>query len=230
MVTPWRWPLSTTGRVAAGFLLFACVFFSLSHSKLVTYLLPVFPALAYVAAESWGRRWPHLPLRLRIALLLHAGDLGGRLAVVKHLCAARTPARRSRAPYARAAAAPCCTRDVTRRERISCSTKVRPWLPPHGAPLTSNYILRYRDLLRHRGQWRLYATAEEAPRVDIIVRLARRTDDAALGSDPHISGLAIHRLATGASRPRSRLARRGFVNLCAASRAWWRRTYCRRID
>ena len=51
-----------------------------------------------------------------------------------------------------------------------------------GAPLTSNYILRYRDLLRQRGQWRLYATVEEAPRVDIIVRLARRTDDPPSGA------------------------------------------------
>ena len=33
--------------VGAGFVLFATVFFSLSHSKLVTYLLPALPALAY---------------------------------------------------------------------------------------------------------------------------------------------------------------------------------------
>ncbi|HUK62868.1 MAG TPA: hypothetical protein VLV15_06030, partial [Dongiaceae bacterium] len=54
LATPWRWPGSRASRVAAGFVLFAWVFFSLSHSKLVTYLLPAFPAFAWWAAESWG--------------------------------------------------------------------------------------------------------------------------------------------------------------------------------
>jgi hypothetical protein len=34
--------------------LFAAVFFSLSHSKLVTYLLPALPMLAWTAAEAWS--------------------------------------------------------------------------------------------------------------------------------------------------------------------------------
>ncbi len=87
VATPWRWPLSTTGRVAAGFLLFACVFFTLSHSKLVTYLLPVFPALAYVAAESWGRRAPAIASPPVVESAAHALDLGRWLAVAQSLCA-----------------------------------------------------------------------------------------------------------------------------------------------
>jgi 4-amino-4-deoxy-L-arabinose transferase-like glycosyltransferase len=39
--------------VALGFVLFAALFFTLSRSKLVTYLLPVFPPLAWIAAEAW---------------------------------------------------------------------------------------------------------------------------------------------------------------------------------
>jgi 4-amino-4-deoxy-L-arabinose transferase-like glycosyltransferase len=41
-------------RVALGFVLFAAVFFTLSRSKLVTYLLPALPALAWIASASWA--------------------------------------------------------------------------------------------------------------------------------------------------------------------------------
>ena len=39
-----------------------------------------------------------------------------------------------------------------------------------GAPLTSNYVVRYRELLGQRGQWRLYPTPAAAPPAAIIVR------------------------------------------------------------
>jgi 4-amino-4-deoxy-L-arabinose transferase-like glycosyltransferase len=62
LATPWwrrRTPgeeplLSVESRVGLGFVLFAVVFFSFSHSKLVTYLLPVLPMLAWTAAEAWS--------------------------------------------------------------------------------------------------------------------------------------------------------------------------------
>ena len=62
LATPWwrrRTPgeeslLSVESRVGLGFVLFAVVFFSLSHSKLVTYLLPALPMLAWTAAEAWS--------------------------------------------------------------------------------------------------------------------------------------------------------------------------------
>ena len=62
LATPWwrrRTPgeeslLSVESRVGLGFVLFAAVFFSLSHSKLVTYLLPALPMLAWTAAEAWS--------------------------------------------------------------------------------------------------------------------------------------------------------------------------------
>lgn len=62
LATPWwrrRTPgeeslLSVESRAGLGFVLFAVVFFSLSHSKLVTYLLPALPMLAWTAAEAWS--------------------------------------------------------------------------------------------------------------------------------------------------------------------------------
>jgi 4-amino-4-deoxy-L-arabinose transferase-like glycosyltransferase len=62
LATPW-WrrrsssgesTLSTESRLGLGFVLFAVVFFTLSHSKLVTYLLPALPILAWTAAEAWS--------------------------------------------------------------------------------------------------------------------------------------------------------------------------------
>ncbi len=47
-------PVSVESRAGLGFVLFAAVFFTLSHSKLVTYLLPALPMLAWTAAEAWS--------------------------------------------------------------------------------------------------------------------------------------------------------------------------------
>ena len=52
--TPWSRHLSRESRAGLGFAAFALVFFTLSHSKLVTYLLPCIPMLAYAAAEAWS--------------------------------------------------------------------------------------------------------------------------------------------------------------------------------
>jgi len=62
LATPWwrrRTPgeesiLSVESRIGLGFVLFAVVFFTLSRSKLVTYLLPALPMLAWTAAEGWS--------------------------------------------------------------------------------------------------------------------------------------------------------------------------------
>lgn len=54
LATPWGRGLGTASRVALGFVLFAAVFFTLSRSKLVTYVLPALPMLAWIAAEAWS--------------------------------------------------------------------------------------------------------------------------------------------------------------------------------
>ena len=175
LATPWCWPRSMTGRVAAGFLLFACVFFSLSHSKLVTYLLPVVPALAYVAAEAWGRRNSRLPLPLLLSLLFTPMVLIiGSPWLIEYarqhsgvaLAGAIRTSRGGSVLY-EGCYAPGADFLLDRSSAVASD---------NGAPLTSNYILRYRDRLQRRGQWRLYATAADAPAVDIVVRSTRRTD------------------------------------------------------
>ncbi|MBI5709825.1 MAG: glycosyltransferase family 39 protein [Candidatus Eisenbacteria bacterium] len=54
LATPWTAKLSRTAKAGLGFVLFAAVFFTLSRSKLVTYLLPALPPLAWAAAEAWS--------------------------------------------------------------------------------------------------------------------------------------------------------------------------------
>jgi 4-amino-4-deoxy-L-arabinose transferase-like glycosyltransferase len=53
LATPWALPAGIVSRVGVGFVLFAAVFFTASHSKLVTYLVPCLPPLAWLAAEAW---------------------------------------------------------------------------------------------------------------------------------------------------------------------------------
>ena len=47
LATPWTRPTSAASKLALGFVLFAAVFFTLSRSKLVTYLLPALPPLPF---------------------------------------------------------------------------------------------------------------------------------------------------------------------------------------
>jgi 4-amino-4-deoxy-L-arabinose transferase-like glycosyltransferase len=54
LATPWTRRLSREALAGLGFVMFAAVFFTLSRSKLVTYLIPVFPMLAWAAAEAWN--------------------------------------------------------------------------------------------------------------------------------------------------------------------------------
>lgn len=66
LVTPWiqrraraeSQHQDAAARAALGFLLFAAIFFTLSRSKLVTYLVPVFPPLAWLAAAAWRESMP----------------------------------------------------------------------------------------------------------------------------------------------------------------------------
>jgi 4-amino-4-deoxy-L-arabinose transferase-like glycosyltransferase len=66
---PRRARIATVSRVALGFVLFAVVFFTLSHSKLVTYLLPALPPLAWLAAEAWSDVARERSAGLRVAVV-----------------------------------------------------------------------------------------------------------------------------------------------------------------
>jgi len=171
LLTPWRWPQSRPAHVAAGFVLFAVVFFSLSHSKLVTYLLPVVPAAAYLAAECWQRA-PRLPGYLLVGLsiaplLLVAGSPWVDRYMQQHSGAALAAA--IEASGGGAVRYEDCYSPGTDFLRGRTSAVVSA----DGSPLTSNYIVRYRELLTQRGQWRLHATPAAAPPADVIVRAAK---------------------------------------------------------
>ncbi|MGH7731366.1 MAG: ArnT family glycosyltransferase, partial [Candidatus Eiseniibacteriota bacterium] len=73
---------ANAARVALGFVLFAAIFFSISRSKLVTYLLPALPPLAWLGAAAWTRyvgptrRWGLVALLIVTPLVLVVGHSG----------------------------------------------------------------------------------------------------------------------------------------------------------
>lgn len=179
--TPWKLPRSSSSRVAAGFVVFAAVFFSLSHSKLVTYLLPAFPAFAWWAAECWQGSSRRVP-RMLAAAALGAIPL---IMVLGSPWIVRYADSQSGAPLARAIRASGggtvayvdCYSPGTDYLMGRLSTVVSD----AGHLLTSNYVLRYRDSLRTRGQWRLVDRIEDAPGTRFVVERAGRRPAAIAG-------------------------------------------------
>lgn len=172
LLTPWRWPVRPAARIAAGFVLFAAVFFSLSHSKLVTYLLPAIPALAWWATECWTARPRGRAALAAVALFMPV------LLVAGFPWLYRAALRTSGAPLARAITA-AGARAVRYEDCYSPGTDFLLGTPSSvvsalGHPITSNYVVRYRTTLRERGQWRLFDAPEAAPEADVIVRELRR--------------------------------------------------------
>src|SRR5262245_22929228 len=172
-----REPGASSIRVALGFLLFAAVFFTLSRSKLVTYLLPAIPCLAWLAAAAWGRA--PLPLRrwgftttvlfVPLALLVGHGALlayartqsGGPLA--EAIQASGGGAVRYQACYS-----PGTDYLLGRRGEL---------IDVGGVQTTSNYQLRYREALEARGLWTPHPgpvpeTAEAAAPATLLIRPA----------------------------------------------------------
>ena len=168
LLTPWRAPASRASKLAAGFVLFAAVFFSLSRSKLVTYLLPALPPLAWWAAECWARA----PGR-RMAWV--AACAFTPLVIALAWAPLQREARaRSGAPLARALAANRVA-SVRYEDCYSPGTdfllgRSSTVVSESGHPLTSNYAVRYRDALRRRGEWTLVDSPALAPPADAIVR------------------------------------------------------------
>ena len=158
-------------------MLFAAVFFTFSHSKLVTYLLPAFPALAWWAAEGWTRTkrpaWALAAVLAFTPLVLVAGS--ATLRDYTHT----TSGTGSHAPSPGPGA-------LRYEDCYSPGTDFllgRPSLVVSalGHPLTSNYAVRYRDTLRERGQWTLVDDPALAPPADFIIRERRREGTAPAG-------------------------------------------------
>jgi 4-amino-4-deoxy-L-arabinose transferase-like glycosyltransferase len=180
LVTPWRAPASRAARIAAAHVLFAAVFFTLSRSKLVTYLLPAFPALAWWAAGCWragGRpRWAFAAVLIFTPVLLAAAspalERAARNAsgagLAHALAAARVTSVRYEDCYS-----PGTDYLLARASVVVSAT---------GHALTSNYAVRYRDTLRRRGQWTLVDSLTLAPAADAIVREARHAGEPPAGA------------------------------------------------
>jgi 4-amino-4-deoxy-L-arabinose transferase-like glycosyltransferase len=66
---PRRERIATASHAALGFLVFAVVFFTVSRSKLVTYLLPALPPLAWLAAEAWANPARERSAGVRVAVV-----------------------------------------------------------------------------------------------------------------------------------------------------------------
>jgi len=177
--TPWRWPASPAARVAASFVLFSAVFFTFSHSKLVTYLLPALPALALWAGECWlGTRRPGWVLAAMLVftpLLLAIGS--GRLREHAHASSGDRLARAIAGSGARSIRYEDCYSPGTDFLLGRPSTIVSAL----GHPLTSNYAVRYRETLQARGLWTPVGDPTRAPAADIVVRERRREGVAPAG-------------------------------------------------
>lgn len=179
LLTPWRLPESRPARIATGFALFGALFFSLSHSKLVTYLLPAFPALAWWAAECWRRSarpaWTFaatlvftpLVLLIGYAPLRERADASSGAPLARALRAASAGIVRYEDCYS-----PGTDFLLGRRSIVVSAT---------GEPLTSNYALRYRDSLRQRGLWTLVDSLSGVPPAEAIVRASARPGTAPEG-------------------------------------------------
>ena len=176
-------------RVALGFVLFAAIFFTLSRSKLVTYLLPALPPLAWLAAAAWSkssgtaRRWAFAVVLLFTPLLL----LISRPALVDYA--------RSQSGSGLAAAITATGGGPVRYE--ACYSPGTDYLLNRrgalvevgGEQTTSNYQLRYRDSLIARGRWTPVSAADMADRdtAAVVVRSAKR------GSPPSAGWREFHR-------------------------------------
>jgi 4-amino-4-deoxy-L-arabinose transferase-like glycosyltransferase len=173
VVTPWRWPRSRASRIAGAFVLFASLFFTVSHSKLVTYLLPAFPALAWWAAECWGRGRPGLPRPLWTALLLAPALLVGGSPWLARYAETQSGAALA-GQITREGGGTVVYEDCYSPGSDYRLGRVSAVVSGDGHELTSNYVVRYRTTLRERGQWRLLDSLAAAPRADWRVVPASR--------------------------------------------------------
>ena len=200
LATPWRAPRSPSARIAAGFVLFAAVFFTFSRSKLVTYLLPAIPALAWWGAACWRERAGRLPRPLLAGLLLAPLLMtAGSPWVVRY---ARTQSGEPLAEaVARAGAATVLYDNCYSPGSDFRLGRLSEVVSEGGHVLTSNYVVRYRDSLEARGLWRFHPSVEAAPATDVVVLPARaRAEGRERWGDPLFENQRFVAFRRGAAR------------------------------
>jgi 4-amino-4-deoxy-L-arabinose transferase-like glycosyltransferase len=180
LLTPWRPRALRAARagarpgvaVALGFALFAGVFFTLSHSKLVTYLIPALPPLAFLAVVCWEHVPRPLPRLGRLAWV-------ASLAFVPLLVTAGHPWLRRAADASSGAPLAAAIR-ATGARTVRCEWCYSPGtdfllgrsstlVSAGGEETTSNYQVRYARALRARGLWTPLAAPPAVP-ADVVVR------------------------------------------------------------
>ena len=176
--------LALASRVATGFALFALVFFTLSRSKLVTYLLPALPALAFLAGSAWSRYVGSGGFSRRVGFAAVLAAFPVALWSGWHTLEVAAT-RASSEPLARAIAAESAGRPLrVRFERCYSAgadyllNRSSDVVTPRADETTSIYQARYHDSLRARGLWTLHDRVDDAPPADVIVRPV--PDDVAL--------------------------------------------------
>jgi len=169
--------VNVAAGAGVGFMLFAAVFFTLSHSKLVTYLLPALPPLAWCAAATWAG--PATSGARRLALVISLSLAPAAVIVAAWAGWLRdSPLLAGGAPLARAviaAGSPAlCYQRCYSPGTDFLLGRASPLVSTRGEEITSNYVVRYRDALMARGEWRLL---DRVPRdfAGILVRSARDT-------------------------------------------------------
>lgn len=165
-----------TLRAALGFLVFAAVFFSVSRSKLVTYLLPVLPPLAWLAASAWRdaegrdrrwRAWRIASLVIPIVMWLAGGPALIGLA-----------RRESGQPLAEAIRARAAAGAIRYERCYSPGTdyllgRDSDVVSELGHEIRSTYQIRYRETLAARGLWTPHAIAPEGEPPPFLVRRSK---------------------------------------------------------
>jgi 4-amino-4-deoxy-L-arabinose transferase-like glycosyltransferase len=180
LVTPWSAGrlrraapnVQLTARVGLGFALFAALFFTLSHSQLVTYLLPALPPLAWYAAMMWSDGNPGRIRRAGLAAVLAFTPLLAAAAIAR----LRTMPAPTGAPLARSIAAAGGGR-VRYEDCYSPGTdfllgQTSTIVSRDGRETTSNYQSRYRATLALRGMWKVLGRPPDHDDARFVVRLA----------------------------------------------------------
>jgi 4-amino-4-deoxy-L-arabinose transferase-like glycosyltransferase len=189
LLTPWRRALAgptpaaaAASRVALGFVLFAAVGFSISRSKLVTYLLPAFPPLAWLGAAAWSsapHAWgrAHRAVRTACFVIPVLGLVAAMPSLLRyaraHSGAGLAHAIRAAAPGAPIRYERCYSAGT--QYLLGRSAEV---VSESGRELRSSYQIRYRDTLIARGQWTPLANPSARPLPEIVVRSARDPEPA----------------------------------------------------
>jgi 4-amino-4-deoxy-L-arabinose transferase-like glycosyltransferase len=162
LMTRWsRERLETSARgvhvganTGVGFMLFTLAFFTLSHSKLVTYVLPALPPMAWSAAAMWdtGVIGRLRGIALAITLLFTPALALSASRGFREVLWMNSGVSLTRLVEAAGAPPTIYVRCYSPGTDYLLG-RTSPLVSERGEELTSNYVIRYRNALENRHQW-----------------------------------------------------------------------------